>query len=167
MTRSLKLSLGAALLGVAALTSIGVATASPQGGPGMMGLHAGWGGGHAMNRMLDRVDATPEQRARISAILDAAKTERRAQFDSARQTRQQMVALLAQPTIDANAAEALRQQQMAQADVASKRMLQTMLQVAEVLSPEQRKQLADYMAQRREMMQRHRQEMRGIDTPTR
>ena len=34
-----------------------------------------------------------------------------------------------------------------------------------VLTPEQRKQMADHMAQRHEMMQRHQRERRGIDAP--
>ena len=44
-------------------------------------------------------------------------------------------------------------------------MTAAMLEISRVLTPEQRKQMADYMLQRRDMMQRHQRERRGIDTP--
>ena len=71
--------------------------------------------------------------------------------------------LFRQPTVDANAAEALRQQMLQQHDQASRRMLQAMLDVSRVLTPEQRAQLAQRMQQRREMMQRHEQERRQLE----
>ena len=155
----LKNLLAASLLGLAVSTA---AFAAPHGHDMMAG---GWGGGHFMQRMLDRVNATPEQRAQIKAITDAAATERKAQFQANRGLHEQMMALFTQPAIDANAAEALRQQQMAQFDAASKRRLQTMLQVANVLTPEQRQQIAQEMAQRRDMRQRHQREQRALDAP--
>jgi Spy/CpxP family protein refolding chaperone len=78
-----------------------------------------------------------------------------------------MMALFTQPTVDARAVETLRQQMLAQHDQASKRMLQTMLDVSRVLTPEQRKTLADRMAQRRSMMDRHRTERDTLDKPAR
>ena len=79
--------------------------------------------------------------------------------------RDEAIKLFAQPTVDANALEALRDKQMAQHIEASKRMTAAMLEISRVLTPEQRKQMADYMLQRRDMMQRHQRERRGIDTP--
>ena len=73
------------------------------------------------------------------------------------------MALFTQPTVDARAAEALRQQMLAQHDQASQRMLQTMLDVSRVLTPEQRKTLSDRMQQRRSMMERHRHERQSLD----
>jgi Spy/CpxP family protein refolding chaperone len=74
-----------------------------------------------------------------------------------------MQALLAQPTVDARAAEALRQQASALHDQASKRVLQAMIDVSRVLTPEQRKTLADRAAQHRSMMERHRAEREALD----
>ena len=54
--------------------------------------------------------------------------------------------LFAQPTVDAAALEALRQKQMAMHDAASKRMMQAMLDVAQVLTPEQRKKADELKA---------------------
>jgi protein CpxP len=120
-----------------------------HGGPGMMGapMH-----GRMVERLLDSVNASAEQRAQIKQITEGAAAERKAQFESGRALREQGRQLFTQPVVDANAAEALRQQMMQQHDQASKRMLQTMLEISRVLTPEQRKQLADRMAQRGERM---------------
>jgi Spy/CpxP family protein refolding chaperone len=63
--------------------------------------------------------------------------------------------------------EALRQQQLAQHDQASKRMTQALVDAARVLTPEPRKMMADRMAQRRALMERHRAEREAIDPQTR
>jgi protein CpxP len=157
---------------VLALASLAVTTAQAApmgGGPG--GHHGGPGGygammgGPHMDRMLDRINATTEQRAQIKQITAAAQVDMKAQHESGRALREQFMALFAQPTVDARAAEELRQKQMLQRDAASKRMLQMMLDVSQVLSPDQRKQIADSMAERRNMMQRHQRERQSIDTP--
>jgi protein CpxP len=155
----------------------GSAQAAP-GGPGMhgtmmtmahgpMGGHGGHGGmfGGMMTRMLDRVNATPEQRAQIEQIVKANAGEMRTQREAGRALREQAMALFAQPTVDANAVEALRQKQLAMHDANTKRMSTTMLEISRVLTPEQRKQIAETMSQRREMMQRHQQERRSLGTP--
>ena len=124
------------------------------------GEHMGYGMGspRMMGRMLDAVNATPEQRAQIKQITEAARADMHAQHDSGRQLHADAAALFTQPTVDARAAEALRQQMLARHDQASKRQLQMMLDISRVLTPEQRKTLADKMAQRRTMMERHRAE---------
>ena len=137
------------------------AFASPHGGHGMGPL-----AGHGMGRMLDGVNASAEQRAQIEQITQAARDEMRAQFQARRALREQAMALFAQPTVDAAAAEALRQQMLAQHDRDSQRMMQTMLEVSRVLTPEQRQQLAERMQQRGERMKRHhddRQPRAGAD----
>jgi Spy/CpxP family protein refolding chaperone len=146
----------------------------PGHGPGYhghgAGMHdgAGWGGPGAMMggmlyRMLDRVNATPEQRTQIQQIMDRARGEMQAQHQAGRGLRDEALALFAQPNVDATAAEALRQKMQAQHDAASKRMLQGMLDIAKVLTPEQRKQMADFMKQRRDMMERHQRERQGLE----
>ena len=153
-----------------------VADAAPLGSPG--GPHAaamggGGTGGMAMmghpghiERMLDSVNATADQRAQIKQIVQAAAADMQAQRAAARALHEQSRQLFTQPTVDARAAEALRQQMLAQHDQASKRALQTMLDVSRVLTPEQRKLLADRMAQRRSMMERHRAERDALDGRT-
>ncbi len=137
-----------------------------HGGPGM-GQHGKHGmrmdGSRWMGRMLDIVGASPEQRAQIKKITETAQADRRAQHEAGRKLHEQNQALFTQPTVDARAAEALRQQMLAQHDQASQRKLQMRLDVAAVLTPEQRKTLADRMAQRRSMMERHRAERGALD----
>jgi Spy/CpxP family protein refolding chaperone len=130
----------------------------PMGGPGMM-----MGGPHHLKGMLDGVNATPEQRAQIRQIMQAAHDDLLPQHAAARALHQRSQALLAQPNIDAGAAEAVRQQLSANHDAVSKRMLQALLDASRVLTPEQRKTVADRMAQREAMMERHRAERDALD----
>jgi periplasmic protein CpxP/Spy len=138
-----------------------------HGGPGMHGGGPGMGmmmgRGHMIERMLDSVNATADQRTQIKAIAERARADMKAQHESGRALRERSMQLFTQPTVDANAAEALRAQMLQQHDQASRRMMQAMLEVSRVLTPEQRKQLADKMAQRRSMMERHRSERQQLD----
>jgi Spy/CpxP family protein refolding chaperone len=130
----------------------------PMGGPDMM-----MGGGRHLQGMLDGVNATPEQRAQIQQIMKAAHDDMRSQHEAGKALHQRSRALFAQPNVDAAAAESLRQQMSAQHDAASKRMLAAMLDISRILTPEQRKVLADKMAQRQAMMERHRTEREALD----
>jgi Spy/CpxP family protein refolding chaperone len=163
-TLSIKYFVAGAVLAVSSAFMIG-ATAAPSGG--MQGHGSMMMGGHGrhLDRMLERVGACDEQRSQIKQIMASAAADTQAQRASSRQTRQQMMQMFAQPTVDARAVEALRQQQMAQHDATSKRWLQAMLEASSVLTAEQRKQISDTMAQHREMRQRHHQERRGLEAP--
>ena len=137
-----------------------------HGGPGMGMMGHGRDNGRHMDRMLDSVNATPEQRTQIKQILQTAHADGAAQREAGRKLHQQSQALFAQPNVDARAVETMRQQMLAQHDQASKRMTQVMLDVSRVLTPEQRKTLADRMAQRRTMMERHRSERESMERPS-
>lgn len=166
LVAALSLALGAGL----AAPVLAMPGHGPGHGPGMAMGPGGAGGpmfGGMLTRMLDRVNATPEQRTQIEQIVRSGADERRSQREAARALREQAMALFAQPTVDANAVEALRQRQLAMHDAASKRMMASMLEVSRVLTPEQRKQMAEYMAQRREMMQRHQRERQNLEPPKR
>ena len=136
-------------------------------------MHGGMRGGMAMpfanpqmaGRLLDSVNATPEQRTQIKALAEAAQRDLQAERSAGRQLREQAMTLFAQPTVDARAAEALRQQMLARQDAASKRMTQFMLDVSRVLTPEQRQRLTERMAKRHDMMERHQHERRQLDRP--
>jgi Spy/CpxP family protein refolding chaperone len=136
-----------------------------HGGGTGMGMGMGMGGAH-MGRVLDVVKATPEQRSQIKAIMDTARKDLKAQHGAGRTLHQQMQAAFAQPNIDAAAVETLRQQISAQHDAASKRMTLALLDASKVLTPEQRKTVADMMAKRQAMMQRHASERATLDKST-
>jgi periplasmic protein CpxP/Spy len=168
---ALRLVLGITLAAAAAALSQ-TAMAGPGGWGGPQGeMHAGMGPGAALGhprmveRMLDSVNATPEQRSQIRQLAEAAKKDMEGQREARRALREQSAQLFVQPTVDARAAEALRQQLLAQHDQASRRMTQLMLDVSRVLTPEQRKQIAERMAQRRSMMERHQRERQQMDRP--
>jgi Spy/CpxP family protein refolding chaperone len=148
------------------------AIAQPHGGhhaghAAGMGRMGGMGGMGMMNpqrieRVLDSINATAEQRTQIRQIVLAAHNDLKTHRETGRALREQSLALFAQPTVDARAAENIRQQMVARHDQASKRALQAMLDVSRVLTPEQRKALADRMAQRKAMMERHRSEREAV-----
>lgn len=140
-------------------------------GHGHHGKHHGrhaQGAGHGMvlsEHMLDRVQASPEQKARIREIMMAARKDLQAQRDGGKALREQGMKLLTQPDIDPKAIEDLRAQAMARHDAASKRMTQAMVEASQVLTPAQRQQIAQHVEQRREMMRRHHDGQRQHQAP--
>lgn len=160
--RLLGTGLVVALAGTAVLTAHAAPPDGPRHGPMMGGGMHGPGGMHGagamsgqhVERMLDLVAATAEQRAQIRKIMDSARDDLRGQRDARRALHDQMRQLFTQPTVDARAAETLRQQQLALHDKASQRMMQAMIEASRVLTPEQRAKLAEQMGRRHEMMER-------------
>lgn len=102
-----------------------------------------------VKRMLSRVDATEEQRAKVSAIAKQAATELRGLRSQQRELRAKGLELLGATSVDRGAIEALRAEQMKLADEASKRMSTALADTAEVLTPEQRTKLAQAIKERR------------------
>ena len=157
------------LLGVAvAVTATLALSAWAQHGPGG---HAGYGGGHGgqgvgmgmfgggsehtgrmLDHMLDGLNATDAQRGQIKQIAQAAAADMKAQHEAGRALRERGMQIFSAPTVDAAAAEQLRQQMLAQHDQMSRRSLQAMLDASRVLTPEQRAKLAERMKQRGDMM---------------
>src|SRR5215470_15155171 len=96
--------------------------------------------------MAIELDATADQQSKVAAIVKAAVADLRPLHEQAHATRAQAVTLLTAPTIDRSAIERLRTEQMSLADSASKRIAQALADAADVLSPEQRRKIADWMA---------------------
>ncbi len=91
------------------------------------------------------VDATTEQQEKLRSIVKSAVKDvlpMRQKFVNARK---QARNLLTSPTIDRTAIEKLRSEQIGTADAISKRLVQAVTDAAEVLTPEQRNKLADFM----------------------
>jgi len=128
---------------------------TPAAALGMVMGHAGMGGHgdmHAMmqahiGKMLTEVNATPDQRSRINAILKSGMESvapLHAKFEA---SHGDLHRLLAAPTIDRGALEQLRAARMADLDEISKTVVGSLADAAEVLSPGQRAKLAALMAQ--------------------
>ena len=110
-----------------------------------------------MEQMLDRVHATPEQRARIRAFQKNAWEHNRPLMEQMRSLRQQSMQLLSASTIDFGALENLRSKQMAIANQLSRQMTQTQYEIAQVLTPAQRQQAYTMMQER----MKHRMDRNG------
>lgn len=125
-----------------------------HGDHGMKGA-AGMGlpfAGPGFGRLLDDIKATDAQRKQIREIADKARTDLRALHEKAREQHHNAAAIWTAPKIDAAEAEKQRQQMLALHDQVSKRTMQAMLDVGQVLTPEQRAKAAATLKQRHERM---------------
>jgi protein CpxP len=144
---------------VAAVTVVGgagVATVMANDGPGLgrHAMHAAWGGGgrfaeRRFERMIEEIDATPEQADALRAIFEGARDDLSGMRDEMRGVREEVVAILSAETIDRAAAERLRAERTQSLDQASRRMTQALLDAAEVLTPAQRAELVERIGERR------------------
>ena len=143
--------IGAALFAVGTASGFAVATAH-----GMPWWMLGAGAHHRMDperiaarvdrrveRVLSRVDATAEQRGKVSGITKAAISDLTAQEIMPWEARRKFVELLRADTIDPTAFETLRAEQIGKADAASKRIVQAVTEAAAVLTVEQRRELTE------------------------
>jgi len=96
--------------------------------------------------MAIELDATADQQAKIASIAKAAAADLRAMREKMQAARSQAVALLTAPTIDRTAVERLRAEQIALAETASKRIAQALADAADVLNPDQRRKIADWIS---------------------
>jgi protein CpxP len=125
------------------------AFARGRGGPG------GWGGGpidpaeldQRVDRMLKHlyveIDATPEQEQKLAPIVKRAAHDLLPLRRKMREARLQAMDLFTRDQVDRAAFEKLRAEQLELADRASKRLTEALADAAEVLTPLQRKQLAE------------------------
>jgi len=115
-------------------------------GPGFSGLpfdstRVEEGADRAVRHLAIEIDASSEQEQKLRAIVKEALKDLLPMRETALAARQRVHVLLTQPTIDRAAIEALRTEHLALADAASKRFAQALGDVAEVLTPEQRRRI--------------------------
>jgi protein CpxP len=145
---------------VAALAGSASWHAYAHGGPGHRGGGGFFGGmmqgapsEERIERMLKHLyvemNATPEQQQRIAPIVKQAVSELAPLRKQLQGTREQVRSLMSAEQIDRAAIEQLRASRLQAADTISRRMTQAMADIAEVLTPEQRKAMAERMQQRR------------------
>ncbi len=139
-----------------ALAATGLGLKAFAHGPGFGGWRrGGFLGGHldpaTLDEHLDRmlkhlyveVDATDTQQQQLARLVKAAVRDLLPVREQMRDARRQALALLSEPSVDRPALEALRASQLRLADQASRRLTQALADVADVLTPEQRRQLAE------------------------
>lgn len=106
-----------------------------------------------VDRLLDGLNASDAQRAQIKQIAQTAAADLAGRRDAERTLRQRFLEVFTVPNVDALAAESVRQQMQAQHDQASRRVLQAMLDMSRVLTPEQRTALAERAREQQTRMQ--------------
>ena len=102
-----------------------------------------------LQRMLGAVDATPEQRDRITAIVRSALQDMQPLRQAQRDIRDRLATALKAANVDRVAIEQLRSQQLQMAEGLSKKMSDSLLAAADVLTPSQRAQLVERWQSRR------------------
>ena len=91
--------------------------------------------------------ATDAQKAQIEPLVRAALDDLLPMHDHARDFHQQALQALSGDKVDRVALETLRAEHMQAADAASRRITQALADIADVLTPAQRKVLAAHVAQ--------------------
>ena len=132
-----------------------------EGHMGHMGPHGGkhmMGSARHLDRLLGDVQLTDAQRTQIRDIQAKAHADLQALHTQDRAPMAHGLSLLSQAKPDAAAAEQARQQMLARHDKASQRMLQAQLEIANVLTPAQRAQIATTLKARQERMKAHQSE---------
>ncbi len=128
--------------------AIGAGTCADKGEPGERANKV------AMH-LLDDVDASEAQRAQVKSILQAHQPALKSLRQAGKDTRKEIHALLSAPTVDRAALETLRAKKLASMDGASREMTAMLADIAEVLTPEQRQQMADKVSERFESRRGH------------
>lgn len=158
VNRTRRMAIAGLALGALVVTGIGATTVASDFGNRSFdhyarmddGAKGGMGSGmrgkfmeHRLNRLLDSVDATAEQKQKITDIFKKARESAQADRREPGQMREQMIMLLKEPTIDRNAVEALATSRAERMQEVSKIMSNALVDAAEVLTPDQRVKLAD------------------------
>jgi Spy/CpxP family protein refolding chaperone len=137
-------ALSTAAAGMAGLGLSAFARGRHHGGEAMSEEH--------LERMLKHlyveIDATDAQKQRLDPIVKQAASDLRPLREKVQDARRRGAELFSAETIDRGAIERARVEQIGAADAASKRFTQALTDVAEVLTPEQRKKLAARFARR-------------------
>ena len=147
-------------LTVGALTLVAVGAVLGGGATAQAGRMGGWPGfGHhggfskteeqvrerAADKaawLLGRIDASPEQETRINDIVGSLVGDLYPLRREHREYRRQLITELARPQVDRQALERIRANGLALASSASKTLMNAIVDVTEVLSVEQRQELA-------------------------
>jgi protein CpxP len=130
-----------------------------HGGMGMMFRGSPERIGRVVDFMLDGLHASDAQRTQIKQVAVQAAADLKAQAAGGKALRQRSLQIFTAPTIDAAAAEQVRQQMLQQHDQMSRRVTQAMLDVARLLTPEQRATVGERIRDRQARMEDRMQRM--------
>lgn len=137
-------ALTTAAAGMAGLGFSAFARGRHHGGEAMSEEHLG----RMLKHLYVEIDATDAQKQRLDPIVKQAAQELQPLRAKVREARREGMKLFSADTIDRGAIERFRTEQISATDAASKRFTQALGDVAEVLTPAQRKKLAARFAHR-------------------
>jgi Spy/CpxP family protein refolding chaperone len=103
-----------------------------------------------VERLLSRVDATPEQVTQVQSIVDDTLGDLFELREAGDWSPHDLAEVLTAEEIDRPALEALRRQKLAAIDTASMRIVTSLADISEVLTPAQREAVAQRLAEHRE-----------------
>jgi Spy/CpxP family protein refolding chaperone len=116
-----------------------------------------------LERSLDEVGASEAQRVQVLEIAERTGAELEALHPDRQALREELTTQLSAPIIDREALEQLRSEHLAAIESASQLLVAALADAADVLTPEQRVQLAERHRERWERFGRHHRE--GPDVP--
>ena len=102
---------------------------------------------HVLKHLYVEIDATDAQKAKIGPLVQQAASDLLPLHTQLQAAHAQVIQGLTQPTIDRAALEAARESHLQLADQASKRIVQLIGDVGDVLTPAQRNALASHLEQ--------------------
>ena len=145
--------LAAGFTGAVATQAMNGGFGPPWHGRGFMGAMEPGFIEHRADRMVRHlaieIDASAEQQDKLRAVMQAAVRDLMPMREKAWTARREARRLLTQSTIDRDAIEKFRAEQVALADAFSKRVAQALADAAEVLTPEQRRRVEEFLEYRR------------------
>jgi periplasmic protein CpxP/Spy len=100
---------------------------------------------HVLKHLYVEIDATPAQQAQIEPLVKQAVTDLMPLATQIHAAHARVLQALTQPNIDRSALESVRAEHLQLADQGSKRIVQLIEDVGDVLSVEQRKSLAEHL----------------------
>jgi len=102
-----------------------------------------------VDRFVSKIDATDAQAAEIDAIVDDLFPDAMNLRKDGKNLRKRFRAAMKADTLDPRELENLRQEGLALADQATKRGLDSLIKLHNVLTPEQRAEIQEHMEARR------------------
>jgi periplasmic protein CpxP/Spy len=112
-----------------------------SGNPADMAAHVD----HVLKHLYVEIDATDAQKAQIDPLVKQAMSDLMPLHTQAQSAHTQFIQALTQPTLDRNSLEAAREAHIQLAEQASKRFVQLIGDVGNILTPAQRQALANHI----------------------
>jgi protein CpxP len=112
-----------------------------SGNPSDMAAHAD----HVLKHLYAEIDATDAQKAQIDPLVKQALADLAALHTQLQSAHTQFMQALTQPTVDRNGLEAAREAHLQIAEQGSRRFVQLIADVSDILTPAQRQALAKHL----------------------